>query len=362
MAGVFSRFRSNDGRGKNPNGGNAPPADAEQHAAALALAREFLHSLEQFVISTPDLDTRRFLQRVRRTADGLTPNADSSTLAIYQNWVENALPVFADLQRQYVSDREEEMWRLLEAYGRAVDLEHHKDHELVASLLEAHERMRALVALPDIIAARRGLEDELKAADRLLELKARQDRERAAALERQLGGLESALEAARGRADYDALTGVYHRGIFQERFQQIFEQEGLSSLALIDVDNFRQINETLGHSVGDRILVIVSEQLRRITRSTDLASRWGGDEFCFFSQGFTPEQLAKRLAPAIVRRHVRIEMDQRACSVLLSVSVGIAQRFSGDTPAALLRRADEALSQARQSAKGEIRIARAPAG
>jgi len=357
MSGVLSRFRGSTPRNGRSNG-SEPPLDPARHAAALALAREFLHGLEQFVISTPDLDTRRFLKRARSTADGLTPEADIGDLVVYQNWVENALPVFADLQRQYVSDREDEMWRLLDSYAKAVELEAKRDTEMVNSLVECHERMRSLVRLPDIIAARRGLEDELKHADRMMEIKARNDRERAAALERQLGGLQESLEAVRGRANYDALTGVYHRGIFQERFHQLFEREGLSSLALIDVDNFRQVNETLGHSVGDRILVLVAEQLKRICRSSDMASRWGGDEFCFFAHGFRPEQLAKRLAPAVAKRHVRIEMEQRACSVLLSLSVGIAEKLPGDTPAMLLRRADEALLQSRKGGRGDICLSR----
>src|SRR6266550_8330584 len=124
MSGMLSRIAQRVPRaapkpGLKPGSKPDAPESAEQAAAALALARELLHSVEQFVISTPDLDTQRFLQRMRGTAAGLTPQADAPTIHLYRKWVGQALGAFAGLQRKYIADREEEMWRLLDSCANA---------------------------------------------------------------------------------------------------------------------------------------------------------------------------------------------------------------------------------------------------
>jgi diguanylate cyclase (GGDEF)-like protein len=129
------------------------------------------------------------------------------------------------------------------------------------------------------------------------------------------------------------------------------------SLALIDLDNFKTINDTIGHAAGDGVLTTLAEQLRKITRSLDMVARYGGDELCFIGAGLTPEQLTNRIAAAVAKRHVRLQIDERILSVLLSTSVGIAASIPGDTPESLMARADCALRVAKQEGKGCIRVA-----
>ncbi|HEU4754452.1 MAG TPA: GGDEF domain-containing protein [Armatimonadota bacterium] len=326
-------------------------------AAALALAREVLHAVEQFVISTPDLDTRRFLQRMRGTAAGLTSAADPATLCLYKEWAGQALGAFAELQRRYVSDREDEMWRLLDSYVQVSNMGIASDTDVAERLEASLGRMKDYVRLDDIRRAREGLEEELALSQKLVDQKEREDKERLAALQRQVSRLEAALAAVRGQAKYDVLTGIYHRGSFQDRFVEMMESGTPCCVALIDVDNFKTINDTLGHPVGDRLLALIGEQLRKVTRSTDVSARFGGDEFCFLTPGNNCEMMAQRLAGAVQRRHARLEMEDRVISVLLSLSVGIAATRQGDDPDSLLQRADQALLAAKKDGKGGIRLA-----
>ena len=169
--------------------------------------------------------------------------------------------------------------------------------------------------------------------------------------------LQAELAAVRGQARYDALTRIFHRGAFLESLGRLLAEGKPCSLAFLDVDDFKTINDTLGHTIGDRLLTVLADQLRRGMRTTDVAARYGGDEFCFLGPGLNAEQLAQRLAGAVARRHVRLELEERTCSVLLSVSVGIAQSKLGDTPEELLERADQALTRTKRGSKGGIQIA-----
>ena len=326
--------------------------------SSLALAREVIHSLEQFVLSSPDLDTSRFLQRLRATAAGLVPKVDSTTIELYRQWIQKAIDVFSSLQRRYVAEREDEMWRLIRLYSEATERNRKGDDHLVTNLRHTHSRLRELCSLEDIRAARERLEAEVKEAQSLVERKIREDKERAAALAQRLARLEEELIAVRGQANYDVLTGVLHRGIFTNKLSQLVAAGQPCALAMVDVDSFKTINDTLGHTIGDRILVQVAQSLTRIMRSTDLVGRFGGDEFCFLALGSNAEQLSQRLAGVVARRHVRLELDgERVVSVLLSLSVGVSQARIGDSGAALMDRADQALLEAKKGGKGGVRIA-----
>ena len=356
MLNVFSRFTQRNTASRNSAPAHTPET-REQAEASLALVRELLHAVEQFVLSTPDLDSSRFLHRMRTTAAGLSGDVDASSIQLYREWLRNALRAFGGLQQNYIQEREAEMWRLLETYSRANQVGQASEQSLVNHIREAHERMKDLVTLPDIRAARMQLEDEIQQVQRAVNQKAREDKERSNALSREVSRLEHALASVRGQANYDVLTGVFHRAILEERLRALLADGKPVTVALMDVDNFRTINTTLGHAVGDRILALVGDQLQRVARTTDLAARYGGDEFCFLAVGGTADQLAQRIAGAIGRRHVRLEMDERICSVLLSISVGVTCATPGDTLEQVVERASRALAVVKAGGKGGIRLA-----
>jgi diguanylate cyclase len=313
--------------------------------------------VEQFVISTPDLDSSRFLNRMRGTAAGLTSQAAAGDIQLYRQWIANSLRAFGRLQQGHITERETEMWRLLDTYSRAMQVNSVCEHRLVNEIRGSHERMLESISLADMREARTRIESELQQVQRAVTQRSRDEKERVTALAREVSRLEASLASLRGRANYDALTGVYHRAIADDRLRATLAEGKPVCLALMDIDNFRTINTTLGHAVGDRILAILGEQLQRVARTTDLPARYGGDEFCFIANGGTLEQLAQRLSGAVGRRHVRMELDDRVCSVLLSVSVGMAVSSPGDTLETMIARATRAMSSVKADGRGGMRAA-----
>ena len=159
----------------------------------------------------------------------------------------------------------------------------------------------------------------------------------------------------------DALTGLYNRGHWQERFHEEFARASRyaspCSLVMFDLDHFKRINDTHGHLAGDQVLHAVAELLNQTLRVSDIAGRYGGEEFAVV----LPETaLAQALSVA-----ERFRESLAAATLVgpdgplaVSASLGVAQYKSGmDGPESLLRLADEALYLAKRRGRNRVQAA-----
>jgi diguanylate cyclase (GGDEF)-like protein len=153
-------------------------------------------------------------------------------------------------------------------------------------------------------------------------------------------------------ATHDALTGLANRAFFQERLAQALERartspERASAVLFFDLDDFKQINDTLGHAAGDAMLNVVAERLVRAVRATDVVGRIGGDEFAVLlndrADAKAVDATVARIQEALV---APVSIDGRVLYV--TASVGIALLESADERIEdLLRRADAAMYHAK---------------
>lgn len=360
-----SRLFGNFGRKAGSNGASKPAPAAPVPAtpvstaqtAALDLARELLRGMEHFVLSTPDLDVPGFLGRLRTTAAQLISTTEAVELEHHRRWASESLSAFGQLQRRYLSEREDELWRLLELHQEHQKVEGMAAKQFHDALSRVHERMGSVVRLDDLRQVRERLEAEIHRATTLVEQKARSDEERALALMQQVQQLEAALMSARQDASMDPLTGVYHRGALVTQIESALASPAACSLALIDVDDFKQINDTLGHLVGDQILRLAVQMLGKVARPGDVLSRFGGDEFCLLAPATPANRLADRFESVAARRTVNFQFEERLVSVRLSLSIGVAGSVPGDTAEVLIQRADDAMYQAKRDGKARTALA-----
>jgi diguanylate cyclase (GGDEF)-like protein len=168
---------------------------------------------------------------------------------------------------------------------------------------------------------------------------------------------------ARKLAETDALTGLYNQRYFHEtlRREVLRAQRYERNLALIvfDLDDFKTINDQIGHLAGDRVLSQAAERLREAVRSVDVACRIGGDEFAVIlpeSSAVDADQLYRRVHNAMRGTSLGPEGHR------LRVSAGIAELEHGDTAASLFERADGALYRAKDLGKNRVDIFRSSTG
>ena len=165
---------------------------------------------------------------------------------------------------------------------------------------------------------------------------------------------------ARKLAETDGLTGLHNQRYFQETLRRevtrAHRYQRKLTLVVFDLDDFKSINDQVGHLAGDRVLAQAADRLREAVRSVDVASRIGGDEFAVIMPESTAEdgeQLFRRVHNSM-RGTALGPDDQR-----LRLSGGIAELLHGDTPASLFERADAALYRAKELGKDRADIARA---
>ena len=159
-------------------------------------------------------------------------------------------------------------------------------------------------------------------------------------------------------ARHDALTGLPNRTAFRDEvanaLRRVRRGQGLAVLYL-DLDRFKAVNDTLGHSVGDRLLCEVAERMRATVREVDTITRLGGDEFAIAQSGAdqpaSAEALAQRLLDAVSRPY---EIDEHRVVVGVSIGITLADRNDLDADQ-LLRRADMALYAAKGEGRGTWR-------
>lgn len=170
-------------------------------------------------------------------------------------------------------------------------------------------------------------------------------------LQREIREANAALARA---AVHDALTGLPNRALFLDRLQQALAraQRTRAQIAVlfIDLDNFKGVNDSLGHEAGDRLLRIVAERLQSNMRAGDTVARLGGDEFTALLDGVASQdealQVAWRLQTAI---HQPAEIAERM--LRCTASIGVAMYSDGVTAEGLIRMADAAMYRAKAAGK-----------
>jgi diguanylate cyclase (GGDEF)-like protein len=160
-------------------------------------------------------------------------------------------------------------------------------------------------------------------------------------------------------SEYDVLTGLPNRSVFMDRLRLAIERaaraEAAVAVMVMDLDNFRSINNTLGHDVGDALLCAVTQRVQKITRATDTLARLGGDDFGILLEDVTDMAAASRTVRSIVNAF-HAPVQAKGHSIEVTVSVGIAAYPKDDTdPLSLLREAELAMYQAKSEGRDAFR-------
>jgi diguanylate cyclase (GGDEF)-like protein len=202
----------------------------------------------------------------------------------------------------------------------------------------------------------------------LTSARARSIDERRLALARTLA-FEAAMAIENGRLYHelrerslqDPLTGLANRSLFFDRVAHAIarvarQPDALVAVLYVDLDNFKNVNDSLGHARGDRVLVVVAERLLKAVRGSDTVARLGGDEFALLLEDLTSADVALVVAERALSL-LKEPFDLAGQTVNLSASIGVALRAKGGFGAeALTNEADASMYEAKRAGKGRVAL------
>ena len=160
-------------------------------------------------------------------------------------------------------------------------------------------------------------------------------------------------------AKVDSLTGLHNRRWLEEMYTRELSRSNAGNLHLsafmLDIDHFKNINDTYGHLVGDQVLIAVAKGILQCLRPTDMPVRYGGEEFTIFLPGTSIDSakiVGERLRSTI--EAMKIPLADRNDCLSVTISVGFTERKEGDSVETIIKRADDALYNAKESGRNRV--------
>jgi len=273
----------------------------------------------------------------------------------------NACEHYLEHSRHYHLGRETELLDLIAFLRGASKALIGGASDFNAQVLASSDRLSTLEHLGDLRELKRCVAAEVTTLKTAADLRQQADQQLAVTLARRIETLEHSLVKAEHEAATDPLTQIANRGTFERVLPRLIEEarrlDRPLSLAMMDLDEFKPINDSLGHVVGDRVLLFTAQALTKGVRQTDVVARHGGDEFVVVLPGANLAQAVKRFE-TVVNQIAGQEYEYSKAPdrhmLRFTVSCGVAELKPEDTPLSLVARADEALLEAKRKGRNRV--------
>ena len=310
----------------------------------------------------PSLDTGEFRSSLDGWRSSLAAETDSSHVVPLVTRVVAGCETYFQRVRAYEGEREAEFGEIVGVLREVLGTLRGDADAFDVRFEQSTSQLARLNDIEDIRELRRAVAGEVDALKRLVA--ERKEREEAAfsSLSRRVETLEASLKEAREEASTDGLTGLANRRTFDRALARCVARAQRGdfrfTLALVDIDDFKMINDQHGHPIGDRVLLCVAQLLAGSVRSNDLAARYGGEEFAILLEQTGVTQARARLTSLIqsVARMYEYDLDGERQTVRFTFSIGATEFSPGDAGEDVTRRADEALYQAKRKGKCRLEV------
>ena len=342
--------------GRNIPSGSKSATDCNQEF--IELIRAVLTLLQQYRWEIEEIKSGQFLEQLEGWKQGLGSIVDPRSLGNYRLNVYEKSSDYLRREKDYLAEREAELKNMVTLLSEAVSTVVSDNGTYHQEVLKRASGLSQISQLEDIRKIRALLAREVEQLKEVVKQKQNQDRLNREQLSKHVEALQSRLQSAVNRSLKDPLTGLYNRqGWDQEIFNACYTASVAKvpfALALLDIDDFKQINDKYGHQVGDLILAKVAKEFRESFRSEDYLSRYGGDEFAFILQ--TPaldkaQKRLERLCKDLSKPTYQCSIDKTEFYLRISLSCGVSIFREDDTPESLVRRADQSLYLAKHAGK-----------
>jgi diguanylate cyclase (GGDEF)-like protein len=308
----------------------------------------------------PDV-TATFASRMEQCRAALTRASTGRAMAEAIDSALQGIEQFLKGSRRYVIAREAELTEMIRILHDAATLMAGQSSAFNEQVLASSDRLTSFARLDDIRDLKRQLANEVATLRLAVEEKHRRDAESSARLTERLEVLQTKLVKAEEEAALDPLTRIANRGRFDRVLVQMIDEARQIrtplALGMIDIDHFKQINDVHGHPIGDRVLLCAAMWLGKGLRHTDFLARYGGEEFAVVLRDTRLAEIDARMVlilNEISSRSFEYDEGGSTKTVRFTASAGVAELTGTESAEALVKRADEALYQAKRNGRNRV--------
>jgi diguanylate cyclase len=333
------------------------PADPR---TLLPFIHELLELLADAAIESEALGTAAFRRELELYERRLQAAGDAKAFGRIASECAAYCHAFYEKVQAHVAERETEFTDVVRVVEQLVATVAGDAGRLDEQLAGSSERLTRIVQIDDLRILKRRLSLELTTLQRVIDEQRQQHEAQREQLAGEVDRLQRRLVRAREEALVDGLTRIPNRARFDRALRRWLAQHRVSgqpfAVAIVDVDDFKSVNDSCGHPEGDRVLCEVAALLSGSVRATDMVARYGGDEFAVLIAGIDVAQVEIRLRSALARL-----ADLRVGAALadglprtVTASAGVTAWTLQDSAADLISRADRALYEAKAAGKGQL--------
>ena len=330
------------------------PLDSELQGLYLATIRALLLFLKDSALDIQEIGSEHFKAGLDDIKIKYNEEVKAKKLDTYFKKQSEAIGYYLKRQKIYLGDREKEFRDIIDLLSKAMTGLSNDNQTFYRRVFDHSEKLEKITLLDDIKKIKNALKTEV---DQIKETVENQKRQQRAQIEK----LSTQVDSLKGELQTDALTGVNNRkslDCFLEDQVERCHLNGTSfALLMLDIDNFKSINDTYGHLTGDRVLLAFATKCKNSIRGDDFIGRYGGEEFVILLPGASLRNARKKamqICKSLAASRYAVEGADPNHFLSATVSIGVSTLQTADTPTGLVERADKALYLAKKSGKNRV--------
>jgi len=280
-------------------------------------------------------------QGLGKLEEKLSATLSAETIAEIENGVREQLQGWGRLAAMHYRQKAGEVKEILLMMARTAESVGERDQRCAAQITDVTTRLKSIANLDDLTAIRESIKQSATELKSSIDRMTAEGKAAIESLRKEVKTYQARLDEAEEIASRDALTGLRNRLAVEGEIERSLQNRAPFCVAIIDIDEFKRVNDEHGHLVGDELLKKFAAKLRSVCRSTDTIGRWGGDEFMLLLHcGIAEARMQIDRLREWVCGSYTVQGSASPVKLWVKVSIGIAERLHGESMKALLDRAD----------------------
>jgi len=324
---------------------NSPKADNELAGVILESYRSALLAMGKSGAQACPAVGSGLQENLADLEKGLATNLTTSLVKQTETQVEEQLQQWGGRSAEYFKTKANDVKELLIVLAGAAESMGQRDQRYATHFSQFTAQLQTIADLEDLAHVRSSLVRHANELKTYVDQMARDSRASVALLQAEVSTYETKLKAVEQLARQDALTGLANRRNVEEHIEWRIAHERVFCVVILDLDGFKEVNDSYGHLAGDDLLKQFAREMRSNIRSSDIVGRWGGDEFIvvFDCDLNTAKTQIDRLRKWVLGEYTIQMADSSKIKVRLDASIGVARWELGQSMQALIASADSAM-------------------